>query len=70
MNLGFRVGDKVATSRAIFAGLKEDGPKVCNKGETGYVVDVDERERDGVHVRFDSGVDWWCMPKQIMHVGQ
>ena len=65
MDLGFKVGDKVMTRRAILAGLRENGPKVCEKGETGYVVRLDERERDGVHVRFSSGVDWWCMPKQI-----
>ena len=61
----FVVGDIVCTTRAIRAGLKEDGPLVCEGAVRGVVRDIQRREADGILVVLTDGTEWWMMPTQI-----
>ena len=61
----FEIWDVVRTSRPVRAGLKEDGPLVCDAGVTGVVKAIQLREPDGILVELETGADWWMMPTQL-----
>jgi len=60
-----RSGDEVVTTRRIRAGLREDGPLICEAGVKGRIVKIENDEPDGVHVVLENGAKWWFKPGQL-----
>jgi len=61
----FQITDAVVTTRQIRAGRTEAGPTICEELTRGTVVDIENSEWDGVHVRLETGVLWWFKPSQL-----
>ena len=61
----FQIGDKVKTVKEVRAGMHEDGPRVCDRGILGTVLEIQKNEWDGIHVKLDSGQSWWFKPGQL-----
>ena len=61
----FKVTDIVRTTRDVRAGLKEDGPKICESNAKGVVINIQSTEPDGIRVELADGIKWWFKPNQL-----
>lgn len=66
----FKLSDFVITTRDIRAGLKEDGPKICEENTKGIVINIQSNEPDGIRVQLEDGTKWWFKPNQLEVVGE